>query len=101
MLDLEDVDDRAFSCIARNTQINRLSSIIKNGLALGGDGITQAVHSQLSAFRVSGGQSLARKQSSWLDECHHPLQLGADQDSFEYNIERGARNTQTHPALLH
>ena len=52
MLDLEDVDDSVFPCIAHNTQINRLNSVIKNGQAPGGDGITQAVHSKLSSLHV-------------------------------------------------
>ena len=38
------------SCIAHNAVFSNLKSIFLNGLAPGGDGITKAVHSQLSAF---------------------------------------------------
>ena len=47
---LDDVDDSVFSFIAHNTVITNLKSVLSNGLAPGGDGITKAVHSQLSAF---------------------------------------------------
>ena len=52
LMPLSYIDDDAFSCIAHNTRISYLSSIITNGLAPGGDGITTAVHSQLSAFHM-------------------------------------------------
>ena len=46
------IEDYAFSCITHNTRISYLTSIITNGLAPGGDGITTAVHAQLSAFHM-------------------------------------------------
>ena len=46
------VEDDIFSCIAHNTKISYLSSIITNGIALGGDGITSVVRSQLPAFHM-------------------------------------------------
>ena len=49
-ISLNEVDDSVLSCIAHNTVITNLKSILLNGLALGGDGITKAVHSQLSTF---------------------------------------------------
>ena len=42
MLGLEGVDDDMFPCIALNTEIRHLNSIIKTGLAPGGDGVMQA-----------------------------------------------------------
>ena len=46
-----DVDDKFLSpFIAHNTEIRHLALIIRSGIAPGGDGITQAVHSQLSAY---------------------------------------------------
>ena len=50
MLPLTDVDDSVLSCMAHNTIFSSLKSIFLNGLALGGDGMTSAVHSELSAF---------------------------------------------------
>ena len=50
MYRLSEVDDSVLSCIARNTVYTNLASILLNGLAPGGDGITNAVHSQLSVF---------------------------------------------------
>ena len=49
---LDDVDDELFPRIAHNSEIAHMEHIIKNGLAPGGDGVTQAVHSQLSAFHM-------------------------------------------------
>ena len=46
------VPDDAFACIAHNTYEENLESIIVNGLLPGGGGITDAVHSQLSAVRM-------------------------------------------------
>ena len=100
MMGLENVDDSLLPCIAHNAQARHLNSIIKHGLVLGGDGVTQAVHSQLSAFHVGDGR-FAREQSSWPDECYHPLQGGADQTSSNANCERGASDTQTYPRPLH
>ena len=42
MWGMEGVDDDLFPCIARSTEIRHLNSIINNGLAPGGDGVTQA-----------------------------------------------------------
>ena len=50
MFPLIEIDDSVLSCIAHNTVFSNLKSILLNGLAPGGDGITKAVHSQLSAF---------------------------------------------------
>ena len=47
-----DVDAELSPCIAHNAQSLHLESIIKNGLAPGGDGLAQVVHSQLSAFHL-------------------------------------------------
>ena len=49
---LDNVDDEACPCMAHNTQIGNLESIILNGLAPGEDGMTEAVHSQLSALHM-------------------------------------------------
>ena len=46
------VPDDAFACTAHNTYEENLESIITNGLLPGGGGITDAVHSQLSAFHI-------------------------------------------------
>ncbi|MFM7985728.1 MAG: hypothetical protein ACKPKO_41085, partial [Candidatus Fonsibacter sp.] len=46
------VPDFNFHCSARNTQIANLESVIVNGFALGGNGITGVVHSQLLAFHM-------------------------------------------------
>ena len=46
------IEDKIFSCIAHNTRISYLNSIILHGLALGDDGITSAADSQLSAFHM-------------------------------------------------
>ena len=56
LMPLSYIEDDAFSCITHNTRISYLPSLITSGLAPGGDGITTAVHSQLSAFtRWTGG----------------------------------------------
>ena len=47
-----DVDAELSPCIAHNAQSLHLESIIKNGLAPGGSGIAQAVHSQFFAFHM-------------------------------------------------
>ena len=44
--------DEACACIAHHTYEEKLESIIVNGLLPGRGGITDAVHSQLSAFRI-------------------------------------------------
>ena len=46
------VKEKVFPCTAHKTKKSYLNSIISNGLAPGGDGITHAVHSQLSAFHM-------------------------------------------------
>ena len=51
-LPVADVDHEVCSCIAHNTQISNRESVILHGLAPGGDGITEVVHSQLSAFHM-------------------------------------------------
>ena len=67
MLGLEGVDDDMFPCIALNTEIRHLNSIIKNGLAPGGDGITQAVHSQLSPFHLADERLQESSRASTTD----------------------------------
>jgi hypothetical protein len=52
LMPLSYVEDDVFSCITHNTRISYLTSIITHGLAPGGDGITTAVHSQLSALHM-------------------------------------------------
>jgi hypothetical protein len=52
LMPLSYIEDDTFSCISHNTRISHLNSIITNGLAPGGDGVTTAVHSQLSAFHA-------------------------------------------------
>ena len=45
-------ENKVFPCITQNTKVSDLTSIIIKWLAPGGDGITNAVHSQLSAFHM-------------------------------------------------
>ena len=52
MYPLSEVDDSVLSCSAHNTVYSNLKFILLNGLAPGGDGITQTVHSQHSAFHL-------------------------------------------------
>ena len=52
IMPLVGVSDDLFPCIGRKAKIIHIDSLIKNGLALGGDGATQAVHSQLPAFHL-------------------------------------------------
>ena len=47
------VPDDVFACIAHNTYEENLELIITNGLLPGGGVISEAVHSQLSAFHIN------------------------------------------------
>ena len=51
-MSLSYVEDKVFPCMAHSTKVSYLSSIIINGLAPGGDGITISVHSQVCAFHM-------------------------------------------------
>ncbi|MFM7984253.1 MAG: hypothetical protein ACKPKO_33515, partial [Candidatus Fonsibacter sp.] len=52
LLSLDGVSEEMFPNIVHNTNISNLESILSNGLIPGGGGITEALHSQLSAFHM-------------------------------------------------
>ena len=66
-LPLSYIEDNTFPCIAHNTQISYLNSIIINGIAPGGDGITSAVHSQLFAFHMMDNRIQESRRASTSD----------------------------------
>ena len=67
LMPLSYIEDETFPCIAHNTKISYLSSIITHGLALCGDGITSVVHSQLYAFHMMDNRLQDSSRASTLD----------------------------------
>ena len=56
LLNLDGVREDMFPNIVHNTIISNLESILINGVIPGGGGITEALHSQLSAFHMMGAR---------------------------------------------
>ena len=76
LMPLSYVEDKVFPCITHKTTISYLNSVIINGLATGGDGITNAVHSQLSALHT-------------MDTCLQESSRASTSDAvILYNVEK-------------